>query len=454
MKKILIIDDEQEMLDSLKKILSRRKDFQLTLTSDSKKAMQIISTNKFDLIITDLNMKNLSGMDILESALQTDAENKVLIISGYGTVETSVEAMRNGAVDFLEKPFTAKKLFSSIDNILDTKNSSENIEHMEPQSEQSFEGIVYKSEQISKIIQLIEKVASAKTSILITGESGTGKELVARAIHSLSERKLNPFVPVNCGALPENLFESELFGHERGAFTGAVRTKPGLLEFANSGTFFFDEIGDLSLALQVKLLRMLEERKIRRVGSVEEISIDVRIVAATNKPLESLVEQNLFREDLYYRLTAMRVEIPPLRDRKEDILPIANHLLHHVCRSNSGKQCYFSTEAQEQLNLYPWPGNVRELQNIIQRAYLLRSSEIINVEDLPISSEINKKCISDQYLDMPYKQAKDQLAKEFEIRYLKHHLQQNNGNISKTADACGMDRRTIHRLIKKEDIVF
>ncbi len=453
MKRILIIDDEEEMLNSLSKILSRRPEFKLTLLQDANKALQLIASQSFDLIITDLRMKEVSGMDILEAAFQADNNNKVIIISGYGTIETSVDAIRYGAADFLEKPFTANKLFNSIDNILNAENIQKEVDHEEVPSKQIFESIIYKSEQISKIVQLIKRVSPSNTSILITGESGTGKELIARAIHNLSPRKLNPFVPVNCGALPENLFESELFGHERGAFTGAVRTKPGLLEFADTGTFFFDEIGDLGLSLQVKLLRMLEDRKIRRIGNVKEIPIDVRIVVATNKNLERLIEQNLFREDLYYRLTTMRIEIPPLRQRPDDIMPIANHILSTICKDNSGYKCSFSQEAKEQLEAYSWPGNVRELQNIIQHAYLLRSSEVIKAEDLPNSTKSNKSCITDKFLKLPYKEAKSKITQEFEIAYLKYNLQKYEGNISKTAEVCGMDRRTIHRLLKKEDII-
>ncbi len=454
MKRILIVDDEKEMLNSLKKILSRRNDFELILFQNAKEALKEISAHSFDLIITDLKMKEIGGMDILKRALEINDNQKVIIISGYGTIDTSVEAMRCGAADFLEKPFTAQKLFNSIDDVLSIDAKVEKEAKDSIVSERVFEGIVYKSKQIAKLVQLIKRVAIGETSILITGESGTGKELVARAIHNLSPRRLNPFVPVNCGALPENLFESELFGHERGAFTGAVRTKPGLLEFADSGTFFFDEIGDLGLSLQVKLLRMLEERKIRRVGNVKEIDIDVRIVAASNKSLEKLVEQNLFREDLYYRLSAITIDIPPLRERPEDILPIAVHILNTICKDNSGDKCIFSKDAAEQLSGYSWPGNIRELQNVIQHACLLRSGAVIKAEDLPISIKNNKSCISDEYLNLPYKEAKNLMLQEFETAYLKYNLQKYSGNISKTARYCGMDRRTIHRWLKKENIIF
>jgi two-component system response regulator AtoC len=260
-------------------------------------------------------------------------------------------------------------------------------------------------------------------------------------------------VPINCGALPENLFESELFGHERGAFTGAVKTKPGLLEFANNGAFFFDEIGDLSLPLQVKLLRMLEDQKIRRVGGVKEIEIDVRILAASNKNLEKLVEQKLFREDLYYRLSTLQIDIPPLRKRKDDILPIAGHILKNICNENRGVSCVFSEEAKMQLQEYSWPGNVRELQNLIQRAYLLRESDQILGQDLSLPQSHKNFTISKNLMSKSFKTAKEQLIQDFEIQYLKRHLKKHNGNISKTAEACKIDRRTIHRLIKKMDIV-
>ena len=290
--------------------------------------------------------------------------------------------------------------------------------------------------------------------VLVVGESGTGKELIARVVHKLSDRSDQPFVPVNCGALPENLFESELFGHERGAFTGAVKTKPGLLEFANQGTFFFDEIGDMSQPLQVKLLRMLEDRKIRRVGGQKEISIDVRIICATNKELEKEVANGSFREDLYYRLNTMQILIPPLRERRDDIIPLLEHYLGGLCEKENKPLKSFSPEAKELLKAYPWPGNVRELQNMIGRAYYLCSSKVIQKDDLPkyISNELT--IVSSNILNLQYKDAKDQTISEFESEYLSHHLKKNKGNISKTALECGLDRRSLHRLIAKYNIIY
>ena len=277
---------------------------------------------------------------------------------------------------------------------------------------------------------------------------------MARAIHRLSKSSSDPFVPVNCGALPENLFESELFGHEKGAFTGAVRTKPGLLEFANHGTFFLDEIGEMSLSLQVKLLRMLEERKIRRVGGQQEIEIDVRIIAASNKDLKKEISLGNFREDLYYRLSTFQIEVPPLREREDDIMPLANHFLEEVGREKGDGEKVFSEEVEELLKGYCWPGNIRELHNIVGRTYFLSSGKLITKKDLPIPIAKVSEDLDLNTLEDNYSNAKEKLLVNFEVEYLTYHLKKNLGNVSKTAELCGMDRRTVHRLIKKYGIVY
>lgn len=452
--KVLIIDDETEMLDSLEKILSRKYDFDLHLISDSAIAHERVQSEKYDLILTDLMMKNYTGMDILKVALKAFPDSMVIIISGYGTIGASVEAMREGAFDFIEKPFTSKKLLECIDRAINqTKQEFKDKDHA-AKSKDELAGIIYESPQMDDLIKLVKKVAPGNMNVLITGESGTGKELFARAIHSLSKRNYNPFVPVNCGALPEHLFESELFGHERGAFTGAIKTKPGLLEFADQGTFFFDEIGDLSLSLQVKLLRMLEERKIRRVGGEKEISIDVRIIAATNKNLDLAVNDKTFREDLYYRLNTIRLEIPPLRERPDDILLLARHFLTELCEKNDRKFRRFSTDAEKALLDYPWAGNVREMQNIVGRAYFLSVDQIIHRNDLPIPQQDKSIAINREILSSPYKDAKELVLEKFEVEYLTHYLKKNQGNISRTAEECGLDRRSIHRLINKYNIIY
>ena len=451
MKKILIVDDEQEMLSSLNKLLSRNQDYSITLLDDYNKAVEKVSNEKFHLVITDLRMKEYSGLNILKTTLEHFPESKVIMISGYGTIETSVDAMRNGAFDFLEKPFTSKKLFDSIERALNDEETPAEENAGKPGN---ISGLLYQSEKMNSVIEYVKRIAPGNMNVLVTGESGTGKELIARAIHNLSRRKDHPFVPVNCGALPEHLFESELFGHERGAFTGAVKTKPGLLEFANQGTFFFDEIGDMSLALQIKLLRMLEERKIRRVGGQNEIDIDVRIIAATNKNLEKEVAEKRFREDLYYRLNTIRIDVPPLRERIDDIVPLANHFLSELCLREDRKVPDFSNEAKAGLKAYSWPGNVRELQNIIGRAFFLAPHGRIERDDIPIPVSNAEKKVDNELLNYSYKDAKEKIIEKFELEYLTHHLKVNMGNISKTAEECGLDRRSIHRIINKYNIIF
>ncbi len=454
MKKVLVVDDEIEMLNSLEKILSHRDDFDIFFLDNSLAARELVQTKKFDLIITDLKMKEVQGTEILKQAILKYPGTPVIMISGYGTIEASVQAMRQGAFDFIEKPFTSKKLFECIDRALQTQAQSKAESKDDEEFKKSFPGIIYKSEAMKQVLQMIEKIAPSNMNVLVTGESGTGKELVARAIHGLSKSKGDPFVPVNCGALPENLFESELFGYERGAFTGAVKTKPGLLEFANHGTFFLDEVSEISQSLQVKLLRMLEDKKIRRVGGQNEIDIDVRIISASNRDLNKAIEDKLFREDLFYRLSTLIIDIPPLRERKGDIMPLADHFIGEICRKEDVTGRIFSPEVQELLISYPWPGNVRELQNVMGRIFYLFSDKIIQVKDLPIPiSNVGNK-VDSKFLNLSYKDAKDQILENFEVEYLTYHLKKNEGNISRTAELCGIDRRTIHRLINDYNIIY
>ncbi len=453
MKNVLLIDDEPEMLESMKKLMSRRADCNPTLLQDPVKALTLVKEKRFDLIITDLNMKSVSGLDILRAALEAFPDATVILISGYGTIDTSVKAMSEGAFDFIEKPFTSKKLFSTIERAFE--QTYKKIEQIDPsKSNDPFHGIVYRSTQMIELINVIHRVARGNMNILISGESGTGKELVARAIHATSKRNEAPFVPVNCGALPENLFESEIFGHERGAFTGAIKAKPGLLEFASQGTFFLDEIGDLSLAMQVKLLRMLEDHKIRRVGGTKEIETDVRVVAATNKNLESAIIEKRFREDLYYRLNTIHLTIPPLRERPDDIIPLANHFLSRLSKENNHMVYRFSPGAIKMLQNLTLPGNVRELQNMVSRAYYLCNNSVIQKQDLPIGNQGHATLFADDVLNLSYKNAKDAIFEKFEVKYLLFNLKKHGGNISQTADQCGLDRRTIHRLIKKHNIIL
>ncbi len=452
MKKILIIDDEFEMIQSLKKILSLRDEFSVTTEIDGAQALELVSKNEFDLVISDLKIGHISGIDVAKQILKYYPNTPIIMISGYATIESSTEAIKTGVFDFIEKPFTSGKLFESIDNALNSRVKNDNNNYCSLETEQV--KLIYKSPEMEKIIEVVKKIAQNDMNVLITGESGTGKELIARAIHNFSNRKHEPFVPVNCGALPENLFESEIFGHERGAFTGAIKNKPGLIEFANLGTFFLDEVGELSNSLQVKLLRMLEERKIRHVGGQKEINVDVRIIAATNKNLDIEVGTKNFREDLFYRLNTIRIHIPPLRERKEDIIPLARFYLCELCSNGKSGKMQFSAESEKVLNEYSWPGNVRELQNVIGRAFYISSTNVIQPGDLPISPGHNKQEIDETLLRLPYKDAKDKILEKFEQDYLTFNLKKFKGNVTQTAQQCGIDRRSIHRLISKHNIIY
>ncbi|MEN8192756.1 MAG: sigma-54 dependent transcriptional regulator [Bacteroidota bacterium] len=453
MKNILIIDDEFEMLQSLGKILSHITDYKINLEQDPNEALRLIEEKQFDLIISDLKMGSISGLEILESAQKQNHELPVIMISGYGTIEASVEAIQKGAFDFIEKPFTSRKLLKSVEKALSRgiDISDDNLNNA-----QEIHGITYSSKQMQSIINSIEKISFQNMNVLILGESGVGKELVARAIHKLSKGKQHPFVPVNCGALPEELFESELFGHERGAFTGAVKTKPGLLEFANHGTFFFDEIGDMSLPMQIKILRLLEEKKIRRVGGNKEIDIDIRIIAATNKNLEREIDEGKFRGDLFYRLNTFQITVPPIRERKDDIVLLANHFLTDLCQKGGFLIKRFSQNAEEALKEYSWPGNVRELYNVVSRAFYSCAADkkVIENDDLLTFLSTGKQKLNQHIFLQSYKNAKESVISKFEVDYLTHHLKENAGNISLTAHKCGLDRRSIHRLISKYNIIY
>jgi len=448
--KILIVDDELEMLESFRKLFLKKKEYQLTLIDKFDDAVKALEEKDFDLLLADLRIGKNDGIELCRKARDLQSQIKVFIISGYGTIESSVEAIKSGAVDFIEKPFTASTLFNKINRVLNISVEKNGA----PDEPNNFYGLLYRSEAMSQLVETIKSVAATDLTILIQGESGTGKELVARALHRLSKRNNKPFVPVNCGALPETLFESELFGHEKGAFTGALARKPGLLEFADQGTFFLDEITETPVSIQVKLLRMIEERKIRRLGGQIEHELDIRIISATNQNLEEAVIKNRLREDLFYRLSSFTINIPPLRERRDDILPIFYLYLGKVCRKHGTALKNLSQNAEDILRSYNWPGNVREIINVVNKLFYICQKQNIYEEDLPLPNVSSNNLIFKEIRDLPYRNAKDKLLEAFEIDYIKHNISKYNGNISLTADKCGMDRRTIHRLIQKFGIIF
>lgn len=443
---ILIVDDEKEMLVSYERILSRA-GYKIYSTLSPGEVLQLLKKNhNFTLLIVDLSMPEMDGIELLTRVKRDHPQIPVIMVTGYGTLEKGIEAIKKGAFDFIEKPFSSKKLLQSIEKAL----SQISIIKEDTPGRKEFDNIVGKSGVMNQIYNLIEKVAYGNANVLITGDSGVGKELVARSIHKHSLRRTRPFIPINCGALPVNLFESELFGYEKGAFTGAFQSKPGLVEIANGGTLFLDEVCEMPQDLQVKLLRMLEDRRIRRIGAKEELPIDIRLVSATNRNVEESIEKQILREDFYFRINTIHIHIPPLRERTEDIPLLINYFINELNNKYDRQITEIDSNTMEVLLKYEWPGNVRELQNIIERSYYLADPPVIRVADLPSHLKLaNGKKQTRNWENLSYKEAKDRAIEQFEKDYLKYQLEKYQWNISRTAQECGLDRRTIHRLINK-----
>jgi two-component system response regulator AtoC len=383
-KHILIIDDEANMRHMLTEVLER-KGYQVTAASDGLGALSVLKDRPFDLILCDLRMPQMDGLTFLKKVSEQGLDATTIVMSAYGSIDTAVEAMKQGAADYISKPFKPDEILLKVAQTEERNRlRQENLRlRNEVLEEFSFENMVAKSKPMKEIFETIQKIAGYKTTTLITGESGTGKELIARAIHYNGIRKNAPIVAVNCGGLPENLLESELFGYVKGAFTDAVKDKAGLFQEANGGTLFLDEIGDLPLPLQVKLLRVLQDEIVRPLGSTDNIKVDVRIVAATAADLNDKIRQGTFRDDLFYRINVLHIEVPPLRERKEDIPMLVEHFVRKFNkRLNKGLKG-FSSEALQALLRYPWPGNVRELENLIERTMVLTEHEEIPLKDLP-----------------------------------------------------------------------
>ena len=381
--KILVVDDEQSMREFLD-IMLKKEGYKVSLASNGEEVLKLIEKDIFDLVLLDIRMPKMDGIAVLKKIKATSPETVVIMITAYASADTAIKAMKEGAYDYITKPFKVEEIKLIIKNALEKKNlQKENILLKQLVKDRyHFENIIGQSPKMLALYELLEKVAPTKTNILITGESGTGKELAAKAIHYNSARKDKPFVTLNCGAIPESLIESELFGHMKGAFTDAIATKKGLFEIADEGTIFLDEISELPLLMQVKLLRVLQDREFKRVGGTEDIRVDVRIISATNKDLEVAVKEKLFREDLFYRLNVIQIKLPPLRERKDDIPPLANHFLKKYSEELNKNILKISPEALQVLFNYEYPGNVRELQNIIERAVALESSQELTVHNL------------------------------------------------------------------------
>jgi two-component system, NtrC family, response regulator PilR len=380
---LLIIDDEAGILEMLT-IVFHKEGFQVMGARSCVEGLSRLEASRYDLVLTDLKMPDGSGFDILKRSKELSPGTPVIMITAYTSTKTAIEALKAGAYDYISKPFDVDELKHVVDRALERKRlSEENLSLKERIERPGFSAVVGASRKMRALFDLVERIGRTTSTVLITGESGTGKELIAKAIHQASPRAAKSFVSINCGAMPENLLESELFGHERGAFTGAVKEKKGLFQEAEGGTIFLDEIGETSLTMQVKLLRALQERVIRRVGGNAEEPIDVRIICATNKDLAKKVADATFREDLYYRINVIPVPIPPLRERRDDIPYLVRHFLRKVSREQGVPEKKISTEAMRLLDGYAWPGNVRELENLIERAVALEPTEVITTASLP-----------------------------------------------------------------------
>ena len=437
---MLVVDDEDIVRESLCDWLSSV-GYKVLTAKCAEEALGIIKHKKIKIMIADLIMPGMNGIELMKKARAIVPTISTVIITAHGTVQTAITAMKEGAYDFIEKPFCPEKVELIIRNLVEHHNLiEENISlRQKVEDRHNFEGIIAKSPKMMKIFELIKTVAPTNTTVLITGESGTGKEIIARAIHHQSQRRNKPFIVTSCAALPETLLESELFGYEKGSFTGAVEQRKGKFEAADTGTLFLDEIGEIDSNTQVHLLRALEEKKITRIGSNEEIEVNVRIIAATNKKLRTLIEQEKFREDLYYRLNVVTIDLPPLRSRREDILPLAEHFLKKYAKENDRPVRSFSAEVVEFMLNYDWPGNVRELENMIERGVVLSKDKAITLAEFP------------QELTNPA-QSKGKTLEALERNHILKVLDETGSNIARTARILGIHRMTLYNKLKKYDI--
>ncbi|HXZ34597.1 MAG TPA: sigma-54 dependent transcriptional regulator [Thermodesulfobacteriota bacterium] len=439
--RILVVDDDEITCNLLEEVLSKE-GYAVDKALNGQEAIEKGEKESYGVVLSDIRMLDVDGMEVLRAYRQRSPETIIIMMTAFGSIETAIRAIKEGAYDYVSKPFKLDEIKLTIQRSLEQKRLVEENIHYRQEliTKYKLENIVGRSPQMLQVYKTIARVAESRSTVLITGESGTGKELIARAIHFNSPRSPRPFVAVDCSSLAESLLESELFGHVRGAFTGAVTTKKGLFEEADRGTCFLDEISNISLAIQAKLLRVLQEHEIKRVGGTETIKIDVRMVAATNQNLEELVAEKRFREDLFYRLNVVSIHLPSLRERPEDIPLLADHFLNKYATQNNKPVCRISPDAMDVLTRYRWPGNVRELENVIERAATLSNTNLIIPADLPrrLQVELSQNAISSLPSSLP--------LSELEKLYIQKVLEETGGNKKKAADILGIDRRTLYRM--------
>jgi len=458
MHRILVIDDESSIRELLRDFLSS-KGFEVVTASEGASGLDLLKSEKFDLLLIDLMMPGMGGLDVLREINTEKIDTSSIMITAYASVTTAVEAMKLGAFDYITKPFVLEDVFMAVKRALDVSRLQDENNRLKRELKRKFSThkIIGNSPPIQDVIKFIEKIADTDSTVLIMGESGTGKELVAKTIHYNSSRSRFPLVPLNCAAIPKDILESELFGHEKGAFTGAVNTRIGRFELANNGTLFLDEIGELAPSLQVKLLRVLQEREFERVGGVKTIKVDTRIIAATNRDLEKAVKEGTFREDLFYRLNVIPILLPPLRKMKEDIPVLIEHFIGDISRRKKKNPPSISHETMSFLVEYKWPGNVRELENLIERLIILKEGDIITPDDLPErfyeKRQIPKpgtksQALSSEGVDL------NLMLDEIENNMIIQALEMSKGIKSKAASLLGLNRTTLIEKMKKKSIEF
>lgn len=450
-ERILIVDDEAGMQRLLSRVLERE-GYAATPVGSAKEALELISADSYDLVVTDIQMPEMDGLELLREIKEFDPSLPIVVMTAYGTVENAVEALRNGAFDYLTKPFETDEVRLAVAKALEHKRLVAENRYLQQELDEryQFSGIVGNSPLMAEVYETAASVAVSNASVLITGESGTGKELVARSIHYNSPRKEKPFIVLNCAVFSEGVLESELFGHERGAFTGAVAQKKGRFELANQGTLFIDEVAEMSPTAQVKLLRVIQEHEFERVGGGRTIKTDVRIVTATNKDLAEQVKKGQFREDLYYRLNVIHIELPPLRDRREDIEPLANYFLAKYVRETGKKIDQIAPKALASLIGYDWPGNVRELQNAIERAVVLSRSDVITPRELP------RDVIGEGEICLTLPQQGGNLTEileDLERQLIIQTLRQQGASQTRAADILGIARTTLRYKMEKYGLI-
>ncbi len=453
--RILIIDDEDIVRTSCQRILEPE-GYTVETAKSGPEGLNLLSRNVFDLVLTDLKMPDMDGIEVLRKIKEMWSDIETIIMTGYGTVSTAVKAMKIGAFDYIEKPFSPEELLKMISKVLERKKLAiENLNLRERlASHYELSNIVGVSQAMQKVFHLIAKVANTGSTVLITGESGTGKELVAKAIHYNSPRKDQPFIVVDCVTIPETLIESELFGHAKGAFTGATEKKKGLIEMANKGTIFFDEIGNLDISTQAKLLRVLQEREFRPIGEKNPVNVDIRFISATNKDLQAMTKEGTFREDFFYRLNIFPIYIPPLRERKEDIPHLAYHFLQKYNAELNKKVTHITADTMKLLVCHDWPGNIRQLENIIQRSVIMCHGKTLRPELLSSLKQSSSKDVpmTVHELKIMKKNLKHKSIENIEKAFVLEALKRNQWNVSRAASDVKMQRPNFHALLKKYNI--